>query len=345
MTSQHTRAAPPRKRHGKRRPPHRRRRSRSLSDSPRTTTTPSRWCSRTARAPGSPTSMAVATSTAWRLLGPELRARAPAPGRARAARSWTGSRSPAVPSTTTSSAPFAQAWRLTGKDMVLPMNTGAEAVETALKVARKWGYGVKGVPGPGHHHRHGGQLPRPDHHHRQLLRRPDCELRVWPLHARLPRVHLRRRRGAAPAIDDTTVAVLSSRSRVRAASSSRPRATCDLRGLCDGASVLMVADEIQSGLARTGRTFACDHEDVVPDVYVLGKALGGGIYPVSADRCRPRRARGHHPGLPRLHLGGDPLAAAVGREVIRCSRAPSSALRRIGPRLRSGFAPLVGHGL
>ena len=88
-----------------------------------------------------------------------------------------------------------------------------------------------------------------------------------------------------------------------------------VRTLCNSTGVLMMADEIQSGLARTGRTFACDHEEVVPDVYVLGKALGGAL-PGVGDRGQPRRARGDHAGLTRLDWRGNPLAAAIGREVI-----------------------------
>ena len=99
---------------------------------------------------------------------------------------------------------------LAGMDMVLPMNTGAEAVETAVKVARKWGYDVKGVPRrPGHHHRGRGQLPRPDHDDRQLLHRPACPGGLRALHPRLPdRAVRRRRRAARRPIDETTVAVL-----------------------------------------------------------------------------------------------------------------------------------------
>ncbi len=125
--------------------------------------------------------------------------------------------------------PFAEALAgLTGKDMILPMNTGAEAVETALKVARKWGYRVKGVPeGTRQHRGDGGQLPRPHHHHRQLLRRQDRARRVRPLHTGFPHGHLRGCRCAAPRRSTTPRSpCCSSRCRARAASSSRPRATC-----------------------------------------------------------------------------------------------------------------------
>ena len=80
--------------------------------------------------------------------------------------------------------------------------------------------------------------------------------------------------------------------------------------------MLFIADEIQSGLGRTGRTFACDHEGVVPDMYILGKALGGGIFPVSAVAADARRARRAHPRQHGSTFGGNPLAAAIGREVV-----------------------------
>ena len=85
-----------------------------------------------------------------------------------------------------------------------------------------------------------------------------------------------------------------------------------VREICDPHDVLLIADEIQAGLGRTGTMFACDHEDVVPDLYVLGKALGGGIVPVSADRRRPGRDGRAQPGQHGSTFGGNPLACAVG---------------------------------
>jgi ornithine--oxo-acid transaminase len=91
----------------------------------------------------------------------------------------------------------------------------------------------------------------------------------------------------------------------------------EVRRLCTEHRVLMLADEIQSGLARTGATFACDHEDVVPDAYILGKALGGGILPVSAVVARADVMGVFHPGEHGSTFGGNPLACAVGIEVVR----------------------------
>jgi ornithine--oxo-acid transaminase len=109
----------------------------------------------------------------------------------------------------------------------------------------------------------------------------------------------------------------------------------------------MVADEIQSGLARTGRTFACDHEDVVPDVYVLGKALGGGLYPVSAIAADGDVLEVITPGSHGSTFGGNPLAAAIGREVIAMLQTGEFQERAqtLGDRLAEGLGGLVGQGV
>jgi ornithine--oxo-acid transaminase len=109
----------------------------------------------------------------------------------------------------------------------------------------------------------------------------------------------------------------------------------------------MVADEIQSGLARTGRTFACDHEDVVPDVYVLGKALGGGLYPVSAVTADADVLGVITPGSHGSTFGGNPLGAAIGREVVAMLGTGELQARSatLGARLATGLGPLVGRGV
>jgi ornithine--oxo-acid transaminase len=109
----------------------------------------------------------------------------------------------------------------------------------------------------------------------------------------------------------------------------------------------MIADEVQSGLARTGRTFACDHEDVTPDIYVMGKALGGGIYPVSAIAADRAVLDVITPGSHGSTFGGNPLAAAIGHEVVTML-AEGEFQRRaaeLGALLEQGLRPLVGHGL
>ena len=115
------------------------------------------------------------------------------------------------------------------------------------------------------------------------------------------------------------------------------------------AGVLMIADEIQSGLARTGRTFACDHEDVVPDIYILGKALGGGLYPVSAIAADRDVLGVITPGSHGSTFGGNPLAAAIGREVVAMLQTGEFQQRAADPRRASWRPPasaeLVGHGI
>ncbi|MGN6242805.1 MAG: ornithine--oxo-acid transaminase [Motilibacteraceae bacterium] len=207
---------------------------------------------------------------------------------------------------------------LCGKQMVLPMNTGAEAVETALKTARKWGYRVKGV--------------RPEQanvvvmaggfHGRTItivsfstdpLARDD----YGPYTPGFRIVPFDDVAAVESAVDDATVAVLvepvQGEGGVIVPTDGYLRA---LRELCTRRDVLLVADEIQSGLGRTGRTFACDHEGVVPDLYVLGKALGGGIIPISAVVGDEAVLGVFRPGEHGSTFGGNPLACAVAREVV-----------------------------
>jgi RNA polymerase sigma factor (sigma-70 family) len=174
---------------------------------------------------------------------------------------------------------------LCGMEMVLPMNTGAEAVETAVKTARKWGYRVKGVPdGMAKDRRGGQQLPRPYDDDHQLLHRSGGPGGLRAVHAGL--------RDRAVRGSDGDARRRSRREHGGRAAGAHPgrgggagaagRLSGGVRELTRERNVLFIADEIQSGLGRTGRTFACEHEGVVPDMYVLGKALGGGVVPVSA---------------------------------------------------------------
>lgn len=245
---------------------------------------------------------------------------------------------------------FAQALtRLTGKDMILPMNSGAEAVETAIKVSRKWGYEVKGVPA--------GQATiitmEGNFHGRTttIVSFSDDEVATSgyaPFTGGFRRAAYGDIASVAEAIDETAVAVLFEPIQGEGGVVMPPEGFLrELRALCTERNVLMIADEIQSGLARSGRTFACDHEDVVPDIYVMGKALGGGIYPVSAIAADRDVMDVITPGSHGSTFGGNPLAAAIGTEVVAMLEEGTFQARsaEIGEQLEAGFRPLVGHGL
>jgi ornithine--oxo-acid transaminase len=204
-------------------------------------------------------------------------------------------------------------------DTILPMNTGAEAVETALKMARKWGYQAKGVPegratiivfGGNFHGRTTTIISFSD----------DAGARAGfgPYTPGFARVPYGDAAALARAIDADTVAVLLEPIQGEAGVIIPPEGFLrEVRRLCTENRVLMLADEIQSGLGRTGTTFACEHEGVVPDAYILGKALGGGILPVSAVVSRADLMAVFHPGEHGSTFGGNPLACAIGIEVVR----------------------------
>ncbi|MEE8601046.1 ornithine--oxo-acid transaminase [Euzebya tangerina] len=207
---------------------------------------------------------------------------------------------------------------LCGMDRVLPMNTGAEAVETGIKTARKWGYEVKGVPD--------GQaeiiVADGNFHGRtttiiSFSDDPSARDHFGPYTPGFVRVPYGSVEAIAAAITPNTVAVLIEPIQGEAGVVIPPEGFLQsLRRLCNQENVLFIADEIQAGLGRTGRTFACDHEDVRPDLYLLGKALGGGIVPVSAVVGRDDVIGVFGPGQHGSTFGGNPLACAVGREVI-----------------------------
>lgn len=238
---------------------------------------------------------------------------------------------------------------LTGKEMVLPMNSGAEAVETAIKVARRWGYEVKGVP-----EQPASIIVMDGNFHGRtttIISFSTDEIARTGYAPYTPGFHLAKY-GSLTAIeeliDDTTVAVLLEPIQGEGGVVIPPAGFLrEVRDLCTARGILMVADEIQSGLARTGRTFACDHEDVVPDIYILGKALGGGILPVSAIAADRNVLGVITPGSHGSTFGGNPFAAAVGREVVRLLQTGEFQERaaRLGERLERGLAPLVGKGL
>lgn len=246
--------------------------------------------------------------------------------------------------------PFAQGLcELTGKGMMLPMNSGAEAVETALKLSRKWGYQVKHVPEgkarivvmEGNFH---GRTTTIVSFSNDEVARNDYAP-FTPGFTMVKYGDLDALRGV---MGDDVVAVLLEPIQGEGGVVIPPEGYLrQVRALCDEHGALMVADEIQSGLARTGRTFACDHEDVVPDVYVLGKALGGGIYPVSAVAADPDVLGVITPGTHGSTFGGNPLAAAIGHEVTQMLATGEFQQRsaELGARLDAGLRQLQGKGI
>ncbi len=214
--------------------------------------------------------------------------------------------------------PFAEALgSLVGKDLILPMNSGAEAVETAIKVARKWGAEVKGVPPE-----QGRIVVMDGNFHGRTttivgFSTDDLARQGFgPFTPGFDLVPYGKADAVEAAITDDTVAVLLEPIQGEAGVLVPPPGFLrQVRDLCDRRAVLFIADEIQSGLARTGRTLAVEHEDVVPDIVVLGKALGGGILPLSAVAADADVLGVITPGSHGSIFGGNPLASAVGHEV------------------------------
>jgi ornithine--oxo-acid transaminase len=244
--------------------------------------------------------------------------------------------------------PFcAELAELAGMDVVLPMNTGAEAVETAIKVARKWGYRVKGVPDgqaviiafSGNFH---GRTTTIISFSTDPGARDDFGP-YTPGFRVVPYGDLDAVTAAVGGLGDRVVAVLVEPIQGEAGVIVPPPGfLAGLRQLCTAHGILMIADEIQSGLGRTGFTFACAAEGVVPDAYVLGKALGGGIVPVSAMVSSWPVLGVLEPGQHGSTFGGNPLACAVGREVVAMLRTGEYQARAavLGEHLHARLAAL-----
>ncbi|MFJ3959636.1 ornithine--oxo-acid transaminase [Streptomyces sp. NPDC090036] len=237
---------------------------------------------------------------------------------------------------------------LCGKDMVLPMNTGAEAVETAVKTARKWGYEVKGVPdghakivvAAGNFHGRTTTIVSfsTDHEARDHFGPYTPGFEIVPYGDLTALAH---------AVTENTVAVLLEPIQGEAGVLVPPAGYLSgVRELTRERNVLFMADEIQSGLGRTGRTFACEHEGVVPDVYILGKALGGGVVPVSAVVADRDVLGVFRPGEHGSTFGGNPLACAVALEVIAMLRTGEFQGRatELGEHLHRELNLLIGGG-
>ncbi|MFD8336636.1 ornithine--oxo-acid transaminase [Streptomyces solisilvae] len=241
---------------------------------------------------------------------------------------------------------------LCGMEMVLPMNTGAEAVETAVKTARKWGYRNKGVPDgrariiAAENNFHGRTTTLIS-----LSTDPEARAQHGPFTPGFPIVpygDLAAMEAALDAAPEETVAVLLEPIQGEAGVVVPPPGyLAGVRELTRERNVLFIADEVQSGLGRTGTTFACEHEGVVPDVYVLGKALGGGVMPVSAVVSSREVLGVQRPGEHGSTFGGNPLACAVALEVIAMVRTGEFQRRSatLGELLHRELGPLIGNGV
>ncbi|MXM64204.1 ornithine--oxo-acid transaminase [Streptomyces sp. HUCO-GS316] len=238
---------------------------------------------------------------------------------------------------------------LTGQDMVLPMNTGAEAVESGIKVARKWAYEVKGVPAD-----QATIVVAADNFHGRTTTivsfSTDETARTGfgPFTPGFRIVPYNDLAALEAAVDETTAAVLIEPIQGEAGVIIPDEGyLAGVRELTRRKGCLFIADEIQSGLGRTGRTLAVEHESVVPDLVLLGKALGGGIVPVSAVVGRRDVLGVLRPGEHGSTFGGNPLAAAVGTAVVELLETGEFQLRaaELGVLLRNGLTDLVGRGV
>lgn len=246
--------------------------------------------------------------------------------------------------------PFAEALAdLCGKDLVLPMNTGAEAVETGIKVARAWGYRVKGIAPDAatvvvaHGNFHGRTTTIVG-----FSDDPQARDGFGPFTPGFVHVPFGDADAIAAAIDENTAAVLIEPIQGEAGVVIPPEGYLRaVREICTRENVLFIADEIQSGLGRVGETFACDREGVVPDVYLLGKALGGGILPLSAVVADDAVLGVIRPGEHGSTFGGNPLAAAVGLRVVEMLRTGEFQTRAkaLGEHLEARLTGLVGSGV
>lgn len=246
--------------------------------------------------------------------------------------------------------PFAGALAaLCGKDLVLPMNTGAEAVETGIKVARAWAYRVKGVApdaatiivADGNFHGRTTTIV-------SFSDDPQAREGFGPFTPGFVSVPFGDAAAIEAAIDENTAAVLVEPIQGEAGVVIPPEGYLrQVREICDRRNVLFIADEIQSGLARVGTTFACDREGVVPDVYLLGKALGGGIVPLSAVVANRDVLGVIRPGEHGSTFGGNPLATAVGLQVVEMLASGEFQTRAtaLGEHLAAQLDALIGHGV
>ncbi len=200
----------------------------------------------------------------------------------------------------------------TKKDLILPMNTGAEAVETAIKAARRWASDVKGIAENTseiivcHNNFHGRTTTIISFSNDENARRA-----FGPYTLGFTTVPYGDVKALKEAINDKTAAFLMEPIQGEAGINIPPEGFLkEAYQICNENNVLFIADEIQTGLGRTGQNFACDWEGVVPDIYILGKALGGGVYPISAVAANKEILGVFNPGSHGSTFGGNPLGAA-----------------------------------
>jgi ornithine--oxo-acid transaminase len=222
---------------------------------------------------------------------------------------------------------------LTGKSMILPMNTGAEAVETALKTARRWGVDVKGVED-------GKQeiiVCENNFHGRTIAiismsTDPVARRAYGPYVGGFKVVKYGDTAALEDAITENTVAFLAEPIQGEAGVIIPPAGyLTKVREICTKRGILFIADEVQTGFARTGKMFACGHEGVEPDIYVLGKALGGGVCPISAVAADSSILGVFGPGSHGSTFGGNPLACSVSikaMEILERDNYPAMAAEK-----------------
>lgn len=247
-------------------------------------------------------------------------------------------------------APFLErACRMTGMDKALPMNTGAEAVETALKAARKWAYEVKGVAeddaeiiaceGNFHGRTLGAVALSTEAQYREGFGPFMPGVRIVP-YADSDALE----RAITPNTAAFLVEPIQGEAGIRV---PPPGYLARCAEICRRHRVLLLVDEVQSGLGRTGRLLACEHENVVPDGLILGKALGGGLLPVSLFLARREIMDVFRPGDHGSTFGGSPLASAVGLAALETLEAERLVERsaELGEHLLAGLrtidSPLI----
>lgn len=233
-----------------------------------------------------------------------------------------------------------------GFDKVLPMNTGAEAVETALKICRKWGYEVKGVE------ENAGKIIvcENNFHGRtttiiSFSNDPDARKNFGPYTPGFVKIEYDNIAALEAALEDPTVIGFMAEPIQGEAGVYVPSEgyLTEAKKLCQSKNVLFIADEVQTGIARTGKLLACDHENVKPDILILGKALSGGAYPVSAVLANNAIMNVIKPGQHGSTFGGNPIAAKVAiaaLEVIRDEKLAENA-EELGQLFRSEVQKLV----